>query len=166
MKKFLAIIFVLLGACASHPPLDLVEKVDLERYIGRWYEIARLPHRFQEGCLQSQADYHRNEDGTIRVLNSCMTKDGEKSAKGLAKVVKNTGNAQLKVSFFRPFWGDYQIIALDKDYQSAMVGAPDRKYLWILSRIPDLDNATLNRYLEKARNQGFNIGELVYDNEK
>src|ERR1035437_10265835 len=123
------------------PPLRTVERVDLSRYLGRWYEIARLPNIFQKGCVGSIADYALRDDGEINVINSCRTKDANslRQVKGRAWSVDPAGNARLKVSFFWPFRSDYWVIELGKEYEYAVVGTPDRKYLWVLSR-----TATMN----------------------
>jgi apolipoprotein D and lipocalin family protein len=144
-------------------PLPTVEKVDLTRYLGRWYEIARLPNRFQRGCVGSSADYSLRENGEITVINSCQNdKDNSiRQAKGRAWSVDAEGNARLKVSFFWPFRGDYWIIELGKEYEYSVVGTPNRKYLWILSRTPTMDNDLLKGILERAQYQGFDSGAVV-----
>jgi len=134
-------------ACAattkhSLPPLQVVSYVDLKKYIGTWYEIARFPNRFQEGCVRTSATYTLLQGGKIGVLNQCRkgTLDGEiSSAKGKAWVVDKGTNAKLKVSFFWPFSGDYWIIDLGENYDYAVVGHPGRIYLWILCRKPEMD---------------------------
>ena len=155
-------------ACASgmkqQPPLQVVSKVDLNRYLGTWYEIARFPHRFQEGCVQSWAMYTLLEDGKIGVLNQCRkgSLDGEiSSAKGKAWVVDKETNAKLKVSFFWPFAGDYWIIDLGENYDYAVVGHPSRTYLWILSRTSEMDEALYTRLLERLQKQGYDTSRLI-----
>jgi apolipoprotein D and lipocalin family protein len=145
------VLVALLGGCRStHPPLDVVDEVDLDRYLGKWYEIASFPQRFQRGCVASTATYTRREDGRIGVLNECRNGsfDGElRRAEGVAWVADEGGSrARLKVQFFWPFHGDYWIIDLDPEYRYAAVGHPSRDYLWILSRTPTLD-PTLYRAL-------------------
>lgn len=145
------------------PPLKTVEKVDLNRYLGKWYEIASFPQRFQKGCTGSTANYAKRKDGRIRVVNRCRkgSLQGKKaSAKGLARVVDKKTNAKLKVSFFRPFWGDYWIIDLDDNYQFAVVGHPSRDYLWILSRTPQMDQSVYKGILKRLKAQGYEIGKL------
>ena len=126
----------------DQPPLQVVEQVDLERYLGTWYEIASIPQRFQRNCYGSQAQYSTLNATTIRVINSCRKGSftGPLSrVRGKAFVVDTTTNAKLEVQFFWPFRGDYWIIELDEDdYQYAVVGHPDRDYLWILSREPQM----------------------------
>ena len=123
-----------MGARESLPPLQVVPQVDLSRYMGTWYEIARFPHRFQEGCVATKATYALREDGKVDVLNECRTEsmDGPvRTAKGTATVLDKKSNAKLKVTFFWPFYGDYWIIDLGENYEYAVVGHPGRKYLWI-----------------------------------
>ena len=161
------------AAAAGQPStLPVVSQVDLTRYTGTWYEIARLPHFFQDGCINSRAEYRLNEDGTLAVINRCERRDKPaKRAEGVARVVDADTNARLKVRFFNWFsnlfpWlteGDYWIIHLDDNYQVAMVGAPDREYLWILSRTPTLDPDDTAALVDKARELGFPVSELVYN---
>lgn len=157
-----------LFACAAgikqSPPLQVVPRVDLNRYLGTWYEIARFPHRFQEGCVASKANYTLLDDGKIGVLNQCYKAglNGEiSSAKGKAWVVDKETNAKLKVSFFWPFAGDYWIIDLGENYEYAVVGHPSRTYLWILSRTPEMDEALYDRLLEKLQKQGYDTNRLI-----
>jgi apolipoprotein D and lipocalin family protein len=153
---------MVLGGCApgvpEWPPLQTVDHVDLSRYVGTWYEIARYPHRFQKGCVASRADYALRDDGRIDVLNQCR-KDGFggplKTVSGTARVVDAVTNAKLEVTFFWPFWGSYWIIDLDPDYRWAIVGHPSRDYLWILSRTPDLDVATYQALIARLPAKGY-----------
>lgn len=145
------------------PPLATVPHVDLERYLGTWYEIASFPQRFQRGCTGTTATYARNADGTIAVLNRCRkgSLDGEeKSAEGRARVVDPSTNAKLEVSFFRPFWGDYWIVDLGSDYEYAVVGHPSRDYLWILSRTPTMDPGVYDGIVARLRAQGYEVERL------
>ena len=146
------------------PPLQVVPRVDLERYTGTWFEIARFPHRFQEGCVASSATYTLRSDGAIEVLNQCRkgSPDGEiSSVRGKAWVVDKETNAKLKVSFFWPFSGAYWIIDLGENYDYAVVGHPNRKYLWILSRTPQMEDSLYQRILEKLRNQSYDLSKLI-----
>ena len=146
------------------PPLEVVPSVDLERYVGTWYEIASYPQRFQEGCTATTATYTLQSDGEIAVLNRCRkdSLDGpEDTAEGTARVVDPKSNAKLEVSFFWPFWGDYWIIDLGPEYEYAVVGHPSRDYLWILSRAPTLDDATYDDILERLEAQGYPLDRLV-----
>jgi apolipoprotein D and lipocalin family protein len=122
-------------------PLPTVAHVDLPRYLGTWYEISSFPQSFQKGCTATTATYKSRADGDIDVINRCRkdSVDGpEKVAEGRARVVDKTTNAKLEVSFFRPFWGDYWVVALGDNYEYAVVGHPSRDYLWILSRSPTM----------------------------
>jgi apolipoprotein D and lipocalin family protein len=146
------------------PPLRTVSHVDLGRYVGTWYEIASFPQSFQRGCTATTATYTVRGDGDIDVLNRCRlgSLDGkEKSARGRARVVDRTTNAKLRVSFFRPFWGDYWIIDLASDYSYAVVGHPGRDYLWILSRTPTMDEPTYQGIVTRLREQGYDTSRLV-----
>jgi apolipoprotein D and lipocalin family protein len=143
-------------AKTKHPPLATVETVDLSKYLGRWYEIALIPNQFQKNCVSDTQANYSLEDGYIRVRNRCKRADGKmEDASGIAKIVQDSGNAKLRVSFFRPFYGNYWILALDSDYQWVLVGEPGRKYGWILSRSPTLNNTIVQRLLDKAASLGY-----------
>jgi apolipoprotein D and lipocalin family protein len=144
-------------------PLKTVSSVDLKRYVGTWYEIARYPNRFQKDCAgETTANYTLLANGNIRVVNSCRQANGNmKIAKGKAKIVDKTTNARLKVTFFWPFYGDYWIIGLASDYRYAIVGEPGRKYLWILSRTPKMSAEDYAEALEKIRSAGYDPGRLM-----
>jgi len=155
-----------LWACRSvGPPLDVVEPFDLERYLGRWYEIASFPQRFQEGCVATTATYSRRDDGRIRVVNAC--RDGSfdgalRRVEGVAWVANPAKSAAaLEVSFFWPFRGDYWVIALDPAYRWAVVGHPSRDSLWILSRTPHLEPAVYDGILARIRAQGYDLDRLT-----
>jgi apolipoprotein D and lipocalin family protein len=163
----LAFLMMFLVVAPNHAgdrePLETVDSVDLDRYLGRWYEIASYPAWFQKNCTAVTADYALREDGLIEVVNSCRkgSLDGKlKQSKGRAKVVDETTNARLKVSFFGPFWGPYWIIDLDPDYQWAVVGGPDRKYLWILSRTPQMDETLYQEILSRLPDRGYDSERL------
>jgi len=154
-----------LGACAhsERVPVQSVQRVDLDRYVGKWYEIAAFPMFFQRRCLGDvTAEYALRPDGDISVINRCRTEDGFDQASATAWAVEGTGDAQLEVSFFRPFRADYWIIGLDDDYRWAVVANPSRKYLWVLARTPQLPKAQLDRALRTAENQGFDLTQLKY----
>ena len=147
-----------------------VPAVDLDRYVGDWFEVARYPNWFQRKCAGDvRASYARRADGQIDVVNRCTSADGSTSeARGIARLADADTHAKLKVRFgpavlsFLPFiWGDYWIIGLADDYSWAVVGTPDRKYLWILARTPRLDAATFERALAAARASGFDPGRLI-----
>ncbi len=152
------------SAVAAEPPLETVPRVDLARYAGTWYEIASYPQRFQKGCTATTATYTLRPDGTVEVVNRCArdSLNGRVTvARGKARVVDKHTNARLKVSFFWPFWGDYWIIDLGRDYEYAVVGHPSRTYLWILSRTPTMDAAVYGGILERLRAQGYDTSRLV-----
>jgi len=147
----------------TRPPLRTVERVDLSRYTGIWYEIARYPNRFQRDCQSdTTAEYSLRKDGKVQVVNSCRQKDGKvKTARGTAKVSDKTTNAKLRVTFFWPFYGDYWVIGLSPDYRYAIVGEPKRKYLWILSRTPEMDETTYQETVEQIRAAGYDPERLI-----
>jgi apolipoprotein D and lipocalin family protein len=148
----------------SLKPLDVVPQVDIKRYLGTWHEIARYPNRFQEGCVDSMADYRLRRGGKIRVINSCRegTPDGAyQSATGRAWIVDKSSNAKLKVQFFWPFSGDYWIIALGDNYEYSVVGDPKRKYLWILSRTKKMSARLFEEIGKKLREQSYDPSRLV-----
>lgn len=148
---------------ASAKPLEVVPRVDLQRYLGTWYEIATIPQRFQKGCVGVTAQYSLRADGAIDVVNACRknTLDGkESSIRGKAWIVDKTTNAKLKVRFFWPFAGAYWIIELDKDYQWAVVGHPDRTYYWILSRTPQMDPAVYDELIRRAAEKGYDTSKI------
>lgn len=148
------------------PPLQTVQQVDLKRYLGQWYEIARYPNRFQKGCLESSAVYSLRDDGDIEVLNRCRDSETgkQRQSKGHAWVVDSASNAKLKVSFFWPFRGDYWIIELGKEYEYAVVGTPNRKYFWILSRTRSMEGTLYDAILQRAKEQGFDPALVVRQN--
>lgn len=150
--------------------LKTVQSVDLKRYAGLWYEIARYPNRFQKQCVgNTTAEYVLEDDGDIKVINKCREKDGEtETATGEARVVDETTNAKLEVRFapkflsFLPFvWGDYWIIDLGEDYQYSVVGSPDRDYLWILSRTPEMSDERYQSILQTVKEKGFDPNKLI-----
>ena len=148
------------AAPAADRALDVVPQVDLGRYMGTWYEIASFPQRFQKGCSDSRAEYRLRKDGDVDVLNSCFRNNQVDTAKGRAWVVDRTSNAKLKVSFFWPFRGDYWILELGKDYEYAVVGAPNRNYLWILGRERSLDKTLYAAIVARLQERGFDIPRL------
>jgi apolipoprotein D and lipocalin family protein len=152
-----------LVGCSSQPPLDVVDRVELDRYMGKWYEIARYPTSFQEGCVGSTAEYSLKEDGAVRVVNRCRKADKAEfdEIEGTARVVDPATNAKLKVTFFWPFSGDYWIIDLGEDYEYSVVGEPRRKYLWILSRSPEMDEGTYTAILNRLPEKGYDPSRLI-----
>ncbi len=162
------IISIVPPVVASEEPVTTVDSVNLQRYAGLWYEIARIPNRFQNKCdRHTTAEYSLMENGRIRVINRCITADGDTTAaRGVAKVVDSESRARLKVSFvnllgLRLFWGDYWIIALDDAYRWAVVGHPERKYGWILSRTPQLDREVMENIYAKIKEQGYDADRFL-----
>jgi apolipoprotein D and lipocalin family protein len=163
------LILMLMVAVNGQAPLETVPRVDLDRYQGKWYEVARLPNRFQSDCAGATAEYGLREDGKVSVLNTCYTKEGGvRSIRGSAKPVDET-NARLVVRFdglfFKLFsWlikANYWVIELDPDYRYAVVGTPDRKYLWLLSREPRMDEALYESLRAKAEAHGFDVSRIL-----
>jgi apolipoprotein D and lipocalin family protein len=174
MLKILISLFILAmpllfsGCAAKHgedmKPPATVNFVDLAQYTGKWYEIARYPNSFQQGCVGSRATYTRRDDGNIAVINQCYDRSFAgrlRTAEGKAWVVDKETNAKLKVSFFWPFAGDYWIIDLGRDYEYAVVGHPDRKYLWILARTPVMDEKEYQSILKRLQMQGYDTTKLI-----
>lgn len=144
--------------------LETVPNVDLEKYMGKWYEIATIPQRFQKGCVCTTAEYSLVNDQYVKVVNKCRneTPDGEiKQIEGKAFVAKKGNRAKLKVQFFWPFKAKYWIIDLADDYSWAVVGHPNRKYLWILSRTPEMDNKIYQNIIKRLEEQKYNTSLLV-----
>jgi apolipoprotein D and lipocalin family protein len=143
--------------------LRTVDHVDVKKYMGTWFEIAKLPQRFEKGLVGITANYTLLPDGKVEVLNSGYKEDFNgklKTIKGKAWVADTATNAKLKVSFFWPFAGNYWIIELGKDYEYAVVGDESRKYLWILSRTPQMNEALYNELLKRTQEKGFDISKL------
>lgn len=166
MKVFLIVTLFFLSACVSVPQgVTVVEDFNLQRYLGKWYEIARLDHSFERGLTHISAEYSLRDDGGVRVLNSGYNpeKKVRESAEGKAYFTGDVNVGSLKVSFFGPFYGGYNIIALDKqNYSYAMVAGPNYNYLWILSRTPTLADTVLHKLVAQAKELGFATDELIY----
>lgn len=151
------------------PELKTVEHVDLERYVGTWFEIAKLPQRFERGLVGVTATYTLLPNGKVKVLNKGYKKDFNgklKTAEGKAWVVDSRTNAKLKVSFFWPFAGNYWILELGKDYEYAVVGDESRKYLWILARAPRMDESVYNELLKRIQAKGFDVSIIEKNPQK
>lgn len=155
----------------SLPPLQVVPSLDLERYSGTWYEVARLPNRFQDQCVSDvTATYAVVAPGRLSVVNRCRKADGTRDeAEGVGRLADAQGpTSRLKVRFAPGWlswlpnvWGDYQVLALDADYTHALVGTPDRKYLWLLARTPDVAPATFDALMARATAQGFDVSRVL-----
>ena len=163
MKKmfFMALAAIFFSACdATEIDNSTVKAVDLNRYLGSWYEIAKYDHVFERGLDYAMANYTLREDGKIDVLNTGIKDGRAKDAKGIAKTTNIPG--LLKVSFFGPFYSDYRIMLLDTNYQYVLVGGSNDKYLWILSRTPQLDEATKTLILAEADKRGYDTSKLIW----
>lgn len=164
-----ATVQMMVAAAQTAKPVGTVPFVDLDRYVGDWFEIARFPNQFQRRCVgEVRASYARRADGRLDVVNQCRTDDGRIEARGIARVVDDRTFARLKVRFapawlgFLPFvWGDYWIIGLAEDYSWAVVGSPDREYLWILARTPRLNEESAAAARGVARANGFDVERLI-----
>ena len=154
---------IIFSGCSQHYPiLPTVNYVDIHKYEGTWHEIARFEHFFEKGCKNVSAHYELEND-KIKVTNKCtmITDNKTKVATGIAYAIDAT-NSKLKVSFFRPFYGDYYILDLDDNYSYALVGNPNREYLWILSRTKTIDKELKNTLIGKISNLGFNKEKLLW----
>jgi apolipoprotein D and lipocalin family protein len=169
MKTLLVVVLLtgLLGMAKTAPAEDktlaTVPSVDLQKYMGKWFEISSFPQSFQKGCHCTAAEYSMTDKGYVRVVNTCRkdSADGKaKVANGKAFVVKGSHNAKLRVQFFWPFRGNYWIIDLAEDYTYAVVGDPSRKYLWILSRTPQMEPGLYQEIVDRAAKKGFDVSKL------
>ncbi|MFO7994197.1 MAG: lipocalin family protein [Marinobacter sp.] len=155
---------ILLAGCTGLPDgIDPVNDLDMERYQGTWYEIARLDHSFEEGLSNVTAEYSVQDDGSIRVINRGYSEEEGKweEAEGRAVFVEDEANGHLKVSFFGPFYASYVVFRLDEDYQFAYITGYDRDYLWFLSKTPTVDDEALEDFKEVASAKGFDLEELI-----
>lgn len=165
LKSFfiLGILFLFIGCSAKHPPLETVSQVDIKKYTGTWYEIARFEHFFEENCKNVTATYQLREDQKIRVINKCtdITSNEKKEAVGVAYAT-DSSNSKLKVSFFRPFYGDYWILDLEENYDYVLVGSPSRELLWILSRTKTLSQDKKDKLLAKLPALQFDPKKFIW----
>jgi len=167
MRAFILFIgLVLIIGCTGLPEgVQPVDRFELNRYLGQWYEIARLDHSFERGLERVTAEYSLRDDGGVRVINrGYAAQDKEwKEAEGKAYFVRGQGEGYLKVSFFGPFYGTYVIFELDaKDYQYAFVAGPDQSYLWLLSRTPEINKEVVEHFIDKSVELGFDTDKLIF----
>jgi apolipoprotein D and lipocalin family protein len=165
MRPILLMVLALLAGCAQIPDgVQAVHGFDAERYLGRWYEVARLDHSFERGLDNISATYTPRDDGGIDVLNRGYDRaDGQwREARGRARFVGPRDVAMLEVSFFGPFYGGYNVVALDPAYQLSLVAGPTRKYLWILARQPDPPREAVDRLVQRAGELGFDTSALIW----
>ncbi|MBX2840020.1 MAG: lipocalin family protein [Gammaproteobacteria bacterium] len=165
MKGVVLLIALLLSACTGIPKnIEPIEDFKVDRYLGTWYEVARLDHRFERGLTNVTATYTLQKDGTIQVLNRGFSTDKEQwnEAIGKAKFVSDSSIGHLKVSFFGPFYASYVVYELDQnEYQYAFVTGNNKKYLWLLSRKPAVEPQLLDRFKIQAEELGYDISELI-----
>jgi apolipoprotein D and lipocalin family protein len=164
MRRLVLIAVFALSACTGIPEgIEPVDNFELEPYLGTWYEIARLDHSFERGLSNVTASYSLREDGGVAVLNRGYRADKDEwdEARGKAYFIGDPGIGRLKVSFFGPFYGAYNVFALGDNYEFSLVAGPDRSYLWILARKPRLPQAVLDELLSKAAAAGYNTSELI-----
>jgi len=159
----LAAVAVYVRSAGTEAGLQTVTQLEISRYLGRWYEIARYPNRFEKQCDRDViATYGLREDGRISVLNTCVKADGSHSeAKGWAKISDPSTNAKLKVTFFWPFFGNYWVLELGQNYEYALIGEPGRKYLWILSRTPHMSAEQYQTITKNLAAKGYDAAKLV-----
>ncbi len=165
MRRFIFLMTIVLGlsSCTTPEELSTVHDVDFQRYTGTWYEIARLPNRFEKGLDKVSATYTLLDNSQIEVINSGFAPDGsQKITKGKAYVKNLDKPGELKVQFFWPFAGDYYIIDLDSEYQYALVGTPSRKYLWILAREKQLPESVSQKLMQVASEKGFDTEQMFF----
>lgn len=165
MRNVALAALLILAACSGVPQgLEPVENFDLTRYLGRWYEIARLDHSFERGLAKVTADYRLLEDGRVEVINRGFDVDTGKrrEADGVARFQGERDVGSLEVSFFGPFYGAYNVLVLDPEYRYALVAGPNRDYLWILAREPQLERAVVDKLIVQAAEWGFPTDELIF----
>jgi apolipoprotein D and lipocalin family protein len=170
MRYFLYGFLFILSGCVGLPPgVQPVSNFELNNYLGKWYEVARLDHSFERGLNQVSAKYSLREDGGVNVLNRGFSseKDAWKEALGKAYFVNEPSEGYLKVSFFGPFYGSYIIFELDKDnYQYAFISGPDTDYLWLLSRTPSVKPEVMKKFISMSEALGFDTSKLIFVNHK
>ncbi|EKO5190637.1 lipocalin family protein [Vibrio vulnificus] len=171
MRKILllALSITLTGCLGMPETVKPVDEFNLHNYLGKWYEIARLDHSFEEGLTQVTAEYTLKDDGGVAVVNKGFLADENqwKEAEGKAYFVNGDSEGYLKVSFFGPFYGSYVVFALDKtDYQYAFVSGPNTDYLWLLARTPTVDQSLIDTFVSMAKERGFDTERLIFVEQK
>ncbi|MDH5436208.1 MAG: lipocalin family protein [Gammaproteobacteria bacterium] len=167
MSVWFVLLLMLTGCTGLPEGIEPVDEFELTRYLGKWYEIARLDHSFERGKNNVTAEYSLRDDGGVKVINRGYSISEKKwsQSEGKAYFVQTPDQAYLKVSFFGPFFGSYVVFELDKEeYQYAFVTGPDRSYLWLLSRTPTVSQELLDRFVEKSKASGFNTDALIIMN--
>ena len=167
VRRLILVLFLLpiLSSCTGIPKgVTPVSNFDVEQYLGKWYEIARLDHKFERGLEGITAEYSLLDNGTVKVLNSgySLKRQEMTMAEGKAKFVEDTTTGHLKVSFFGPFYGSYVVFNLGDEYEYAFVTGPDTSYLWLLARSPDLDQSVIDEFISEAGSLGFPTDELIF----
>lgn len=160
----IVIIFMLFSCKSKYPQLITIEKLEVERYMGLWYEIARLPNLFEKGLICVTANYKLLSNGEIEVINTGLNEKNskiKKQAKGKAHIPNLEEPGKLKVTFFWPFYGNYWILHLDEGYNYVLIGEPKRKYLWILSRKPSLDKEVYLKLIDIANANSFDVEKIL-----
>ncbi|MBK8809005.1 MAG: lipocalin family protein [Bacteroidales bacterium] len=158
-------IIIMFAACKEKKEeTPAVKPFEISKYLGLWYEIARLDFKYERGLNNTTAQYNLNENGTVKVLNKgfAYEKNEWKTAEGKAKFVKDTNEGRLKVSFFGPFYSAYTVVAIDKEYKYALVAGESLSYLWILSRSTTIPDTIKNQFLQTAKNLGYNTNDLIW----
>ncbi|EHZ2903516.1 lipocalin family protein [Vibrio vulnificus] len=171
MRKILllALSMTLTGCLGMPETVKPVDEFNLHNYLGKWYEIARLDHSFEEGLTQVTAEYTLKDDGGVAVVNKGFLADENqwKEAEGKAYFINGDSEGYLKVSFFGPFYGSYVVFALDKtDYQYAFVSGPNTDYLWLLARTPTVDQSLIDTFVSMAKERGFDTERLIFVEQK
>ncbi len=162
MPLWSLLLLLFFTACQDkNPPLPTVQSITVQKYMGTWYEIARYEQFFEKGCRDINATYSLRSDGKIDVLNQCIKEGKLTRANGVAYAT-DASNTKLKVSFFRPFYGNYWVLMLGEDYEYAVIGEPSREYFWILSRTKTLDVATKEKILSQMKPLGYDPSQLIW----
>jgi len=169
MRSLIIVAAFILAACAPQPVYRAAEtalpvaSIEVEPYLGLWHEQARLPNRFERDCARATAQYALRDDGLISVLNTCFEADGAtRDANGRARVVGENGEGKLKVSFFGPFWANYWVLERADDYSWSIVGEPQGRYLWVLTRAETISAEERAMFEGRVRALGYRTGDLVW----